>query len=110
MPVQKSEALQRRGETGRKNLEPMDLPMSTKGWPECFSTAFSISAMWLSTNFSAFGGGPRFPLAQSAVEFLIALWNDVSLVSPFASWMDNPTIDGAEKGINNMVTTKGLHG
>jgi hypothetical protein len=24
--------------------------------------------------------------------------------------MDNPTIDGAEKGINNMVTTKGLHG
>jgi len=24
--------------------------------------------------------------------------------------MDNPTIDGAEKGINNMVTTKGLQG
>jgi hypothetical protein len=31
MPVQKYETLQRSGETGRKNLEPMDFPMSTKG-------------------------------------------------------------------------------
>jgi hypothetical protein len=50
-------------------LEPMDFPTSTRGWPGFLETAFSISAMWLTTSFSAFGGAPFFPFAQSAEQF-----------------------------------------